>query len=397
MFCDMNITRQNYEEWLLLYVDNELSLAERLIVDDFLAANPDLQQELEMLQQSTFQPDEEIVFSNKASLLKSSGETLITEGNCEQYFVLYADDELSNQQKASVEEFVYRNPRFQAAFELILAAKLTPDYSIVFPNKRSLYRKEKGRRVVAMRWYKIAAAAVLVLLIGGVSYQMLTRKEEAAGIAGKQDEQKIPQPGIASHDSVSESPAVKDPSRQGIADNSISGESNNQRQNNQQAAAGKPAANDMATKNAGKGSARQLAPVVTPRVAPAENRVIPVVPDNEAFAAGEPSKINPANSNIHIPPIVTQTETAPKGSGQPKPEAINSPGKATLNNSDMAVIAIPSYDLQGEEEVEIQPANKKNRMRGILRKVSRVFEKATSADGEENRNIRIANFQIALK
>ncbi len=56
MFCDMNITRQNYEEWLLLYVDNELSLAERIVVDDFLAANPDLQQELEMLQQSTFQP-----------------------------------------------------------------------------------------------------------------------------------------------------------------------------------------------------------------------------------------------------------------------------------------------------------------------------------------------------
>ncbi|MBO9635509.1 MAG: hypothetical protein J7578_20565, partial [Chitinophagaceae bacterium] len=152
----MNITRQNYEEWLLLYVDNELSLAERIIVDDFLAANPDLQQELEMLQQSTFQPDEDIVFQHKASLLRSDNGLTLTEENCEQYFVLYADDELTNQQKASVEEFIYHNPRFQAAFELIQMAKLSPDQSIIFPDKKLLYRTEKGRRVVAMRWYRIA-------------------------------------------------------------------------------------------------------------------------------------------------------------------------------------------------------------------------------------------------
>lgn len=65
----------------------------------------------------------------------------------------------------------------------------------------------------------------------------------------------------------------------------------------------------------------------------------------------------------------------------------------------MAAIAVPSYDLLDDEHIEMQPADKKNKMRGILRKVGRVFEKATNADDSENRrgSIRIANFEIALK
>lgn len=394
----MNITRQNYEEWLLLYVDNELSLAERIIVDDFLAANPDLQQELEMLQQSTFQPDEEIVFQHKASLLRSDNGLTLTEDNCEQYFVLYADDELTNQQKASVEEFVYHNPRFQAAFELIQMAKLSPDQSIVFPDKKLLYRKENDRRVVAMRWYRIAAAAVLVLLIGGVSYRLLTKKEESAGIAGKKEQQKETNSGIARNDSANEAPVVKAPLKEDLAEDTHP--ENAEKKNDVRILPGsiKPDKNDMASKKAKVGSAPQLAPITVPSpISPLDNRANTAVPDRESFVNNDaPKKITP-NSNTSIPLIVTQSEATSKGAEQPKSEQLNYPGKAILNNSDLAAIAVPSYDLQSDDEVEIQPAGKKNKMRGILRRVSRVFEKATNAEGDDNRNIRIANFEIAVK
>ena len=49
-----NINRHNYETFFLLYIDNELSVTEKKTVDEFVDANPDLQEELIMLQQSIY-------------------------------------------------------------------------------------------------------------------------------------------------------------------------------------------------------------------------------------------------------------------------------------------------------------------------------------------------------
>lgn len=393
----MNITRQNYEEWLLLYVDNELSLAERIIVDDFLAANPDLQQELKMLQQSTFQPEEDIAFPGKELLLKSNNEASVTAENCEQYFVLYADDELDNQQKASVEEFVYRHPQYQAIFELIQQAKLTPDQAIVFPDKKLLYRTEKERGVVMMRWYKIAAAAVLLLVIGGVSYQwMTTKKSVVITEAPNRNEQSTPEnSGIALNDSAIQPQAEKSPAHETLA------ETKTDAPVTERSAAVKPSSNAMAAKKPAH-AAPQIPSITIPSpISKPDDRAITGVPANEDFAAHTPGKKVPVDSNIPVASAVTQEEAALKGTEQPNTGKINvnSPGKIALNNTDMAAIADHSYDLLDDENIEIQPADKKNKMRGILRRVSRVFEKATNADAGDNRkgNIRIANFEIAIK
>lgn len=397
----MNITRKNYEEWLLLYVDNELSLAERIIVDDFLAANPDLQQELEMLQQSTLQPDEDIVFQHKAALLKSgSNSPLINAENCEHYFILYADDELTNEQKATVEEFVYSHPQFQVNFELIQQTRLTPDHSLVFPDKKLLYRYEKDRRVVAMRWFRIAAAAVLVLLIGGVSYKLLV-KEEVTGMAGRNNETKTTQEqtGIASNDSAKQpdsAPVVQTPPSSELADVT-------NKKDQQKNVGEKPSLPDVAIVKKMNGAASQLAiprpdaPVTRP-----ENRTATDVPGNEQYAYNNPEKKSGEGRNTTISSNVQHTEPAFNGTEQPNTGKINigSPGNATLTSSnDMAAVAVPAYDLLDDESIELQPADKKNKMRGILRRVGRVFDKATSADAGDNRkgNIRIANFEITLK
>ena len=70
----MNINRHNYEEFFLLYVDNELTAGQRKIVEAFVAANPDLRDEFEMLQQSTFVDDVKLDKDFIASLLKPVGE-----------------------------------------------------------------------------------------------------------------------------------------------------------------------------------------------------------------------------------------------------------------------------------------------------------------------------------
>src|SRR5689334_11450719 len=107
----MNITRQNYEDYFLLYVDNELSIAERKAVDAFIQQYPDLQEELRALQRSVLRVDKQVHFENKEALLKNVPANPVNEANYEEYFVLYGDDELSNQEKEQVEQFVYKHPQ----------------------------------------------------------------------------------------------------------------------------------------------------------------------------------------------------------------------------------------------------------------------------------------------
>lgn len=400
----MNINRQNYEEWLLLYVDNELSLAERIIVDDFLAANPDLQQELEMLQQSTFQPDDAIVFEPKSALYKNEGSG-ISDVNCEQFFVLYADNELNNEQKAIVKDFVYRNPQHQVSFELIQQAKLTPDTSIVFPDKRSLYRGGKERGVVSMSWWKIAAAAVLILLIGGVSYKLLVQSDDKGILAGKENAAKTEQQsGIASNDSANDQ--TRDtPAIQPYRESEVTA-------NDQQIAEGTapksaPAiAPKTAERNKRNQPPGQLAlPVIPSPVSPVDDkryRIDPSAPRKTDMAVNLPENKSGNESNTTIASSVIPKEAASlKATDQPNAGKI----AAAVNNTaidpgDMAAVANTAWDLNSntdEELISAQP--RKGKMRGLFRKVSRVFEKATNADSDDNRkgNIRIANFEIDLK
>ncbi len=65
----MNINRDNYEEYFLLYIDRELSADEQQVLESFVRRNPDLEKELERLKQ-TVAPPPVSVFENKDILLR---------------------------------------------------------------------------------------------------------------------------------------------------------------------------------------------------------------------------------------------------------------------------------------------------------------------------------------
>ena len=161
----MNINRHNYEEYFILYMDNELSSDDSRMVEEFLALHPDLKEELELLLQYKLSPDTEIFFPGKEELLKVNGETPITIHNYEEWLVLYTDNELNAKQKFEVEKLIALNPELQKELTLLQRTKLQPE-QIVFKDKESLYRKEEKVRSLPIRWWRVAAAVLLLIGLG---------------------------------------------------------------------------------------------------------------------------------------------------------------------------------------------------------------------------------------
>jgi cytoskeletal protein RodZ len=151
------INRHNYEEFFLMYVDNELTNEQRAEVEFFVRHNPDLQKEFEMLQQTKLTPDEEIMFTHKTDLLKIKDSIGID--NYEEFFLLYIDNELNESGKEAVEKFVLQQPQLQDEFSL-LKQTILPQEKIIFPNKKLLYGKEERRAIPY--WTRIAAAAAFI-------------------------------------------------------------------------------------------------------------------------------------------------------------------------------------------------------------------------------------------
>ncbi len=67
----------------------------------------------------------------------------ITEHNCEEYFLLYVDNELNNGERSAVEAFVQQHPQHKAALDALLKTKLTTNEEEVFFNKNSLFKTEE--------------------------------------------------------------------------------------------------------------------------------------------------------------------------------------------------------------------------------------------------------------
>ncbi len=152
----MNINRDNYEQFFLLYVDNELSADERNAVDLFLAENADLRGEFQMLSETTL-PAEEISFGFKNSLLKKENEIEPVLEN----MLLLLDNQLDSSAAASLKKNIAADASLKNEWEVLQQTKLNPAEKIVFEEKKLLYRHSAGR-VVSMGFRRFAVAAAII-------------------------------------------------------------------------------------------------------------------------------------------------------------------------------------------------------------------------------------------
>lgn len=386
----MNINRNNYEEFLLLYADNELSFTERQAVEDFLESNPDLKAELQSILDSKLHT-EHVPFFNKAMLYKS--DSFITAENYESYFLLYADNELTDDERIETEKYAASTPPLQKEFDLIQQTKLVADEEIVFADKSVLYRKEEPARVIRISWMRVAVAAAIVgfiLLAGillfnkksdGVHLDVARKELPAENKAG--DKNAAPQ-------STPVSPTNNTTEEKNIAsvdekDNKPVVDKNELKQ--QQTTNPKSLQQNIDVVNVSVKENKKAKPVVTK-----QNDIPSSLVNNDKQIV-----LNKADGDAVRVNRNTQQETIVKADNSKEivdvavgPEQIKDYVKTAVNNEEEENKTSFAVFPVSEEKVQ------KSGLRGLIRKVKRVISRRNSNDDDEkdSKKIYIGSFAI---
>lgn len=383
----MKIDRHNYEEFFILYMDGELSMEERQAVEAFAALHPDLKEELDLLQQFKLQPDTDIVFKGKDELFRINGETPVTMSNYDEWFAQYIDNELNPAQKKAVEDFIAQNPDTAKELLQFERTKLQPE-TILFADKASLYRSEKERRVVPMRWWRIAVAAVLVIGLGIATYSVLDKKSTTTtddGMAGtqpakseqvnqgtRQQETITPDAAqLASDQSLKNDPAVPGNESSTRETNIASKQVSDQQAKTSDLNSSGISDDQQIANNKKEETSNNLPkPLYNPNYDGTQS-------GNDAIASVEPAVNRPDQNNSRTLTNDKVTTHSPKPSDYIT--ASNNPINRGIENPD-------------------EPDGKKNRLRGFFRKVTRTFEKRTNIDAtDDDNNLLVAGLAIKLR
>lgn len=405
----MNIDRHNYEMYFLLYVDNELSAAERCAVEKFVSENIDLRTELELLKQTAL-PADEIIFSAKYDLYKTEWSPDLLQ----EQMLMQLDKELEPSQMNLLATEIAANNDLQREWNILQQTKLDPNEQIVFENKRSLYRHERDN-VVTIRFWRAAAA---ILLIGTTLFIGITKfssTKEPGDVAvtepGKQSTKKAntaAQPNVpAEKDNIPvKSKEESIASSQPEVEDKTNSEKNNQQQGDKIASAPVKNKNNFPLKNdivpitkkennkeivKKEGNKKETNNLPKPYFENINNdksnkTVSSAVKDNINTLQNnnedlKPAEIVIAQSKVKVPkapveePVLTETNN-----GYAKYAVLDETVSETGNNS---------VFLISEEKINRSKAG------GLFRKVKRILTR--NANIKTGNSIRVAGFEIATK
>lgn len=379
----MNINRNNYEEFFMLYADNELSAAERKNVELFIAANPDLQDELEVFHDFKLNPDTTIVFTGKEALMKQENDAAaITIGNCEAFFVLYADDELTSSEKAAITSFLVQHPQLRPLFDLIQKTKMEPDAGIVFENKEILYRKEQDDRVIPFGWRKIAAAAIILLLAGIFwLYRLNTDSKQQAIVKGKSAVTIPEQPSLnkAGEKKNDLTTVSEQPEKEAVVTTGSKEESRQPKNTATLPRTERPV-------NAGKDEKNNETMAVV-------NKITEQIPDKPL----EPSVITSVKNKEDKDADINTAIAAAASKSVINQQLVYHNTAGEEDNNTIARQAVTT----GNDNLEVlnTSVDTKNSLRGFFRKASRLINKKNSNDEEDGKHKRIliGGFEIAVR
>lgn len=151
----MKITTENYEEFVLDYLEGNLDPETRKELEAFFREHPRLAPDEDGISSLRLQP-EELSMQGRKSLRKSVFDT--PEGLDEAAIAL-SEGDLSKEETAAFRTWLENHSEAEETVSQFDRLKLQPDSSIIFPDKAKLKRKTRVLPV----WWSVAAAAVLTL------------------------------------------------------------------------------------------------------------------------------------------------------------------------------------------------------------------------------------------
>jgi hypothetical protein len=376
----MKLTRYNYEEYFILYLDNELNSEERREVDAFVQLHPDLKEELDLLLLYKLTPDTTIIYEGKNELIKTTDNPLINLNNYEEWFLLYTDNELSAPDQLIVEQFLIQHPSLKKELSLLQMTKLQGE-EMVFTDKASLYKTAEKAPVIPIHWWKTAVAAVLVVGIGFTTYSVLTNKSTTGReiIAAAQNNKPETKPLPVEENQVP-------------LPNALTAENN--RENKGVVPAGETTADkksplSSAVERVQKTNQRNENIVKLKPVESEKNDA--VFAENKQPSNNLPTPENNPNLKIPLQNDALAINDIQEGNVNPI---------TSVRNNVTNKLPLPSNIRQAsfKDDAIFDQDDKKNKLRGFFRKITRTLEKRTDIDAtDDNGRLLVAGLAINLK
>lgn len=380
----MRINRDNYEEYFLLYADNELSGVDKNAVESFLLQNPDLAVEMEMLLKLRLRADENVYYEGKELLhhKEIADTSFINSDNYSEYLLSYTDNELNFEEKKALEDFLSRNPQAKQELEILEMAKLEADPSIVFEEKSILYKTTRvPSRWVIPNWTKVAVAAA-VILVAGFLWIMFSKDELPAS------NQELSQKSVSGKKDNNSSGGVTNSESSRIGNNTTK-----KKEETQMTGEFKDEETKSPVQIAALGNSKQKnenrKQVNTTEPKAKTNNI-----EQSTLATKVESKTRPIEEVPKV--VVSDKPTLTDQSTIVIASDIND--RSTLSadvKTDYASEALLRENLTMEPGPGEETQQKKGMFRGLIRKANRVFNKVTNP--EPGRPVvRVANFELAL-
>jgi hypothetical protein len=276
----------------------------------------------------------------------------------------------------------------------------------VFENKEILYKKERDRRIVLIPW-RMVAAAVVVGVISLLIFNplRLARQVRSLGSTGNKAAPYKPgaHPAAKKEPSINGSPVGKDE----LADHGTSG-----RKDKQDGNGNLVVKKDSPAVTPGPATALHLSEAGhADRMAEVTKRTIP----HNSHTDGKEREDDPGTRELAQTEPLINKRVIDQAPVRVVATSIKGPGKKTIVLTGLAVSGNP--DAGGEENTSFatqallnstndapedgfameSSSPKKNKLRGLFRKVSRVLEKNASRDEDDKHSVLIGGFQFALK
>ncbi len=170
------INQHNYEAYFLDYFEGSLPAEEVAELMLFLEKHPSLKEEFESFENISLLPETDaVVFAGKEKMKMPE----ITLENYEVYFLDESEGALNQKEQQTLKYFLSQHPELEPQLTACREIKLIPNQSVVFENKKKLYRTPadfekaqntiQGGRVISLprtALIAVAAAATVVLLVG---------------------------------------------------------------------------------------------------------------------------------------------------------------------------------------------------------------------------------------